>query len=54
MRTLSLGSGVWDGEEDWVRLRPTHIAPSWSRIEDGEGIRERQWYVLNVYFVFLR
>lgn len=57
MRTLSLGSGVWDGEEDWVHLRPTPNSPSWTRIERGEGqrsdrMREGQWYVLNVYFVF--
>lgn len=57
MRTLSLGSGVWDGEEDWDHLRLTPNSPSWTCIERGEGrrrdrMRERQWYVLNVHFVF--
>lgn len=57
MRTFSLGSGGWDGEEDWVQLRPTLDSPSWThkeRIEGrrGDGMRERQWYVMNVYFVF--
>lgn len=57
MRTLSLGSGGWDGEEDWVQLCPAPDSPSWTHIERGEGrradgMRERQWYVMNVYVVF--
>ncbi|XP_054457899.1 F-box only protein 41-like [Anoplopoma fimbria] len=40
MRTLSLGSGGWDGEGGPVHLHPHLYAPPWTRRE-----RERQWEV---------
>ncbi|XP_076580932.1 F-box only protein 41-like isoform X2 [Chaetodon auriga] len=45
MRTLSLGSGGWDGEGALVHLHPHHYAPSGTRRErgGGDGRRERLW-----------
>ncbi|XP_041821698.1 F-box only protein 41-like [Chelmon rostratus] len=45
MRTLSLGSGGWDGEGAMVHLHPHHYAPSWTGRGrgGGGGRRERLW-----------
>lgn len=48
MRTLSLGSGGWDGEGALVHLNPHHYAPSWTPQERGGGgdrRSQRLWYV---------
>ncbi|XP_049923385.1 F-box only protein 41-like [Epinephelus moara] len=42
MRTLSLGSGGWDGEAGLVHLHPQHYAAPWTRRERGGGDRRRE------------
>ncbi|XP_074555107.1 F-box only protein 41-like [Halichoeres trimaculatus] len=44
LRTLSLGSGGWDGEGGFIQLHPNLYASPWTRRDrGGDGRRERQW-----------